>query len=214
MNRLRILFLLAWRDAVRNEGRSLLIVALVALPVLVIGAADVLFRSTQSTPEVSVRSELASSSAYLWAPVGATFTLQSPTDTWPGQFAAVDKADRPAAAVVYEDSPGDPPMLDVSATPLRPESDVLRLLPSGSMVTRWDHGSVPVSADGARYNMAEADLLDIASPAAGKRYRLISGTASSDWSRPPYTDPLRPKPLSDKRVRSPGPRPTPAHATW
>lgn len=180
MNRARIMLLLAWRDAVRHKGRSLLIVALVALPVLVIGAADVLFRSTQRTPEVTVAGELAGSSAYLWAPIGARSVQQGPTDTWPGQFIAADGAQLPAQAVTMDTGqPDGTRWIDISQTPIRSAAAVLPLLPAGSSVTRWDHGSIPVSADGVRYRTAGADLLELTSPAAGGRYRVVAGAEAN-----------------------------------
>ncbi|MGI8415770.1 MAG: FtsX-like permease family protein, partial [Nakamurella sp.] len=171
MNRLRVLLLLAWRDVLRHKGRSLLIVTLVALPVLVIGAADVLYRSTQETPLEQVDGELGASSAYLSAPAGATRVEQNPTENSPARF---------TTGRTVKDPSGDyPESVDVSTTPLKPAGQVLPLLPAGSVITPWEHGQVPISTDGAHYRMVTADLLDLASPAAAGRYRLVGGAPAT-----------------------------------
>ncbi len=56
---------IARRDALRARGRSLLIAAMVALPVLGIGAADVLFRSQQLDPDERLARELGRAQAEL-----------------------------------------------------------------------------------------------------------------------------------------------------
>lgn len=171
MNRLRVLLLLAWRDVLRHKGRSLLIVALVALPVLVIGAADVLYRSTQATPLEQVDGELGASSAFLSAPAGATRVDQDPTENSPAQF---------TTGRTVKDPAGDyPEPVDVSTAPLKPADQVLPLLPAGSVITPWEHGQVPISIDGGHYRMVTADLLNLASAAAAGRYRLVDGAPAT-----------------------------------
>ncbi len=189
MNRLRVLLLLAWRDALRHKGRSLLIVGLVALPVLVIGAADVVFRSTQATSEQQANQELAGSSAYLWAPQGAVTVDQQPTASWPSTFTT-------ARVIEYPDPGSKSGVSQVAETvqpterPLRPVADVLPLLPPGTTLTRWEQGTIPISADATHYRTTTADLLDVTSPAAGNRYRLLDGALPAGSGDIALTGPL------------------------
>lgn len=189
MNRLRVLVLLAWRDALRHKGRSLLILGLVALPVLVIGAADVMFRSTQATPQQQADAELAGSSAYLWAPTGAVSVEQDPTASWPSIFttAQVIKYPDPGS---NSDVSQEAVTVQPSERPLRPVADVLPLLPPGTTVTRWEQGTIPISADTAHYRTTTADLLDVTSPAAGNRYRLLDGVLPTRSGDIALTGPL------------------------
>ena len=65
MRSLRVSMRLARRDALRSKGRSALVIAMVALPVLGIGAADVLFRTFQLSPEQKVTRLMGAADAQL-----------------------------------------------------------------------------------------------------------------------------------------------------
>ncbi|WNI23754.1 FtsX-like permease family protein [Streptomyces sp. ITFR-16] len=54
---------IARRDAMRSKGRSALVVAMIALPVLGVTAADVTYRSAESTPAEKLTAEMGSADA-------------------------------------------------------------------------------------------------------------------------------------------------------
>ncbi len=68
---------IARREALRAKGRSVLIVAMVALPVIGIGASDVLFRSAQLDPDERVERALGQTQARLTY-LGGSRLLQAP----------------------------------------------------------------------------------------------------------------------------------------
>jgi putative ABC transport system permease protein len=78
MSRVSVALRLARRDVVRSRGRSALVVAMIALPVLGVGAADVLFRSFQLTPDQSATRRMGAADAVL-ADSGQVSVHQLPT---------------------------------------------------------------------------------------------------------------------------------------
>ncbi|NJC21193.1 putative ABC transport system permease protein [Arthrobacter pigmenti] len=66
-HRARLAFRLAWRDILQHKGRSLLIVALIMLPVLGMTGVATLIQSALPTAEERIRSELGSAAAKLQA---------------------------------------------------------------------------------------------------------------------------------------------------
>ncbi len=75
---------LAARDARRAKARSILVVAMIGLPVLALAYADVMWRTSVPSTQESLTQRLGTSAALLEAVAG------------PGQ--TVDPAGRPAAA--------------------------------------------------------------------------------------------------------------------
>ena len=152
---------IARRDAARHPLRSLLVIILVALPILGVTAVDVLYRSTFASAAEQVRDQLVDAQAYLWAPQGATHVSQQPTDTWTSDVTGGPNAEA----------------LDVVGTPIRPVADVRRYFPPGTELTLWLTGRAPIAAAGSiHYRSTDVDLLDLRSPAAGRRYGLVAGS--------------------------------------
>jgi len=56
---------IARRDALRAKGRSALVVAMIALPVIGVGAADVIYRTFQLSPEQKASRAMGAADALL-----------------------------------------------------------------------------------------------------------------------------------------------------
>lgn len=80
---------IARRDALRAKGRSVLIVAMVALPVLGIGAVDLLWRSAQLDPHERLARDLGRAQAQLMF-LGGGSVLQAPDPRAGGATAIAD----------------------------------------------------------------------------------------------------------------------------
>lgn len=171
-------FRLSWRDIVSHRGRSLLIVAMVMLPMVVLSAVDVLYRSKDLTPAQSIDKQLGGATAYLWAPVGAdpVDELQLDQDS-PPAFASSLPPDRlPAGLAVYPyQAPSGAAAIDLGHTALRPVAEVAALLPAGSVLTAWTRGDIAVARPGDRPRQVTTEILDLRSPAAAGRYRVTDG---------------------------------------
>lgn len=126
----RAVLRLARRDALRAKGRSALIVAMVALPVVGVTAADVVARSTQLSPQVSATRLMGTSDAYVstvqagWrleqapdpaAAPARVLSQNGPTPTPTGQEAA--RAGEPLEQLVKEALPPGARLLPVEAFP-------------------------------------------------------------------------------------------------
>lgn len=87
---------IARRDALRHKARSLLIVALIALPVMAFATMDVVVRSSTGTAAeqaalVLGRADRGAADAWVQAPVGAGRAEQySATDSYIGYTAVAD----------------------------------------------------------------------------------------------------------------------------
>ncbi|MET3806691.1 putative ABC transport system permease protein [Nakamurella sp. UYEF19] len=157
---------IARRDTLRHKGNSLLIIILIALPILVMAAADVLLRSSFGTPAERAdltlgRADLGAASAWIEAPAGAPAVVQyGPTDD----------------GFNFDTGPGVAGYLP-SAHPLRPASEVLALLPAGAELAPWVQTEVPAKGVGGQYFRTDLEMLDLAATAAAGRFRVTAGTA-------------------------------------
>lgn len=185
---MRVAFRLALRDIVSHRGRALLMVAMVMLPMMVLSAVDVLYRSKDPTPAQSVDRQLGAASAYVWAPVGADRLDQAALDqAWPGSFLTSLPPDRrPAGMQVY---PGQA-AIDLARTILRPAPEVAALLPPDNVLTAWSRGDIAVARPGDPPRAARAEILDLRSPVAGGRYRITTGVAPSATGQVVFTEHL------------------------
>jgi putative ABC transport system permease protein len=129
----RVPLRVARRDALRSRGRSALVVAMIAIPVLGLGAVDVLFRTTQIDPRERVGLEVGST-ADAWVRVG-TPDGSAPLE----QSVDADGFNSPADA-----KPGLPPSL-------------ASLLPAGSQVAQVN--SAAASATQATGNDTNVDVV-------------------------------------------------------
>ena len=135
----------ARREAVRNRGRTVLIVAMIALPVVGVGAADIMIRTAQLDNAEIARRSLGA------ADLSVQRIVDGPLQQVPGAY-----LDYRTEATTVWDVPTDPD------------------LPAGSRVTSTDSGAVAVRTEaGAR--QAEAWTLDSDSPLVAGMVRLLDG---------------------------------------
>jgi putative ABC transport system permease protein len=133
---------IARRDALRAKGRSILVLAMIGLPMLGIAFADVAARTGQLPPAESARREIGT------ADLVVRYAAHGPVQ----QYSAYDY--RTASTPVDRDEP-------------QPEPGVLlAALPAGSRVEAWDEAIKPVSVPGRKAN-ANVYRLDPTGLAAG-----------------------------------------------
>jgi putative ABC transport system permease protein len=147
----RALLRIARRDALRARGRSALVVAMVALPVLALAFVDVLLRSAEPSTDQQVTWRLGAAQAELWSDTGGP-VQQSPDGNWGSSTGEAE--DRPA--------------LDAE--------EVTALLPPGTPVVTWSGRSVRVVTVGGtgRVEWVETALAD---PVFAGRYTMTQGRA-------------------------------------
>ncbi len=143
---------IAARDARRAKARSLLIVAMIALPVVALGFADVMWRTAEPNADESLARDLGSTQATLF--------MNSAPDS--GLLQAADPRD--GSFVTTGDSQAQP--LDVSA---------LRL-PAGSSLLTERGSRVGVTT---RTGVAPLDWLEVrvSDPAFAGRWKVVEGRA-------------------------------------
>ncbi|WP_030905644.1 ABC transporter permease [Streptomyces sp. NRRL F-5126] len=98
----RVALRIARRDAWRFKGRSFLVLAMIALPILGVSAADLTLRSSQLSPTESLSRQLGAADAQLTDhDIGGAAVMQDPTD--PYSYTTVkDYGDKP-----WPTGPGD-----------------------------------------------------------------------------------------------------------
>ncbi|MFJ9692010.1 FtsX-like permease family protein [Kitasatospora sp. NPDC101183] len=163
----RVALRLARRDALRAKGRSALIVAMIALPVLGVTGADVVHRSGQLTPGERVQRVVGGADAYVSALNPGQSVEQAPIAEDGGSF-------------VVQPRPGDAPTAEqLKAAATDPTALVTSLLPPGSTLIAARSGpeTGATSPEGlVRAATTEADLAD---PAWHGRLNLVEGRAPS-----------------------------------
>jgi putative ABC transport system permease protein len=99
----RVALRIARRDAWRFKGRSFLVLAMIALPILGVSAADLTLRSAELSPEESMSREIGAADARTKdLGLGGVPVLQDPTDS-SSYTTAKDYGDKP-----WPEGPGDP----------------------------------------------------------------------------------------------------------
>lgn len=142
---------LARRDARHARGRSVLVVAMIGLPVLGLTTADVLTRTAQLSPAEQLARELGAAEAAL------SYSGNGPVEQDPSGH-------NYASGPVHPSAPSQPS-----------ETELLRVLPAGTRLVP-DTGAVQVqvrTADGLA--LAQVRGLDYADPAARGLLRQVSG---------------------------------------
>ncbi|MEU6238478.1 ABC transporter permease [Kitasatospora sp. NPDC047058] len=160
---LKVALRIARRDALRAKGRSALVIAMVALPVLGVSGADVVYRSGQLTPAERAERLLGGADAYVTAYAPGSTVHQAPF----AEDGAYAVAPRPNEAPTPEQARG------AAAVPAELLKELLPgavLLPAGPGPT-----ASAASRDGLlQTDTAEADLAD---PAWKGRIDLVEGRA-------------------------------------
>jgi putative ABC transport system permease protein len=111
---LRVVLRIARRDARRARGRSLLVIAMIALPVLGIGGLDVLYRTYQLSPDQEATRDIGA------ADIGITDTQSGPITQYSETGSFTASASSPSGSSTRADA--------------RTPDQLAALLPSGS---RW-----------------------------------------------------------------------------
>jgi putative ABC transport system permease protein len=138
---------IARRDALRARGRSALVVAMVALPVLGIAGLDVLVRSAQLDPDERVARSLGRTQARLTLVADAKTVVQAP-------------------------DPDD----GVAVTESSPPRDKRSLIPAGYRVLASREASLTYRTAAGEGSVLTQEV-DVADPAFAGRFRLREGRA-------------------------------------
>ncbi|GAA2131492.1 hypothetical protein GCM10009760_05300 [Kitasatospora kazusensis] len=160
----RVALRIARRDAMRAKGRSALVLAMIALPVLGVAGADVVYRSAQLTPSEQAARQLGRADAVVSQYDQGSTVKQAPNSGDGYNSENPKKGDKPT-----------PEQLRSLATD--PAVLVRQLLPAGSTLLPLTQGSgaATTTRDGlVRVQTAEADL---ANPVWHGRINLIRGRA-------------------------------------
>ncbi|MFJ9518222.1 FtsX-like permease family protein [Kitasatospora sp. NPDC101801] len=160
----RVALRIARRDALQAKGRSALVIAMIALPVLGVAGADVVFRSAQLEPEQKIARIMGEADAMVSAYGQGMIVVQSPT---PGEGMSTD-----GLREGQKPTPEQQRSLDVEPGALAKE-----LLPAGAeliRVVRSEGTTATTKAGQLRVGTSEADLTD---PIWRGRIDLIDGRA-------------------------------------
>ncbi|MFB6891047.1 FtsX-like permease family protein [Kitasatospora sp. NPDC056327] len=163
LSALRVTLRIARRDALRAKGRSALIAAMVALPVLGVAGADVVHRSGQLTPGERVERLMGGADALVTAHRPGRSVDQGP-------FAE-------DGVLVQPEDRTDPASAPAAAAAASPADLLTGLLPKGSVLLRATPG--PAVSTSTREGLfttstSEADLTD---PVWQGRLGLVGGRA-------------------------------------
>ncbi|MFE2728077.1 FtsX-like permease family protein [Kitasatospora sp. NPDC059327] len=168
----RVALRIARRDALRAKGRSALVVAMVALPVLGVAGADVVFRSAELDPVERVVRTMGQSDAEIQLIDRGSIVLQAPDPDQPFDLTGADEAKVENGRPQY--TPEQRRSLDTEPADL-----VKQLLPAGATLVPVRQGPyTPTStAEGLlSVQTVEADLDD---PVWKGRINVVDGRAPS-----------------------------------
>ena len=160
---------IARRDALRYKARSLLIVALIALPVLAFAALDVVIRSSTGTPAEQAaltlgQADRGAAQAWIQAPEGAARAEQ---------YSATD------SNATFYTSASDEQGLSANSAALRPAAQVLALLPPGAQLTSWTTVDIPARWPNGHFFTTSAEMVDLRDPVAAGRFRTLQGAVAT-----------------------------------
>ncbi|MFJ1704382.1 FtsX-like permease family protein [Kitasatospora sp. NPDC088346] len=154
---------IARRDALRARGRSALVLAMIALPVLGVAGADVVFRSSQLGPSEVADRLMGRADAMLYADQLGSTVLQEPNAAQGRTSVGPEKGQQPTPEQLRSQATTDPAAL---AGELLPAGTVLVPVADGT-------GASATSRDGRlRAGTSEADLTD---PVWRGRVNLTAG---------------------------------------
>ncbi|MDY0812115.1 FtsX-like permease family protein [Kitasatospora purpeofusca] len=167
----RVALRIARRDALRAKGRSALVVAMVALPVLGVAGADVVFRSADLDPVEKVVRTMGQSAAELRILDRGAVVLQAPDPAEDFHLTDASETKKENGQPVY--TPEQRLSLDTEPAEL-----ARRLLPGATLVPFREGPYVATStAEGlSNVRITEADLAD---PVWRGRYEIVKGRAPS-----------------------------------
>ncbi|MEE1784866.1 FtsX-like permease family protein [Streptomyces sp. SP17BM10] len=161
----RVALRIARRDALRAKGRSALVVAMVALPVLGVTGADVVFRSAQLSPAERAVRVMGHSDAELHLAERGETIKQAPD---PGDGITFASADTK-----------DPTPEERRSRDTDPGTLIRQLLPAGATFVPERHG--PFTATTSAQGLISADTVeaDLTDPVWRGKIDLVGGRAPS-----------------------------------
>ncbi|MEV0191247.1 FtsX-like permease family protein [Kitasatospora purpeofusca] len=167
----RVALRIARRDALRAKGRSALVVAMVALPVLGVAGADVVFRSADLDPVEKVVRTMGQSAAELRILDRGAVVLQAPDPAVDFHVTNAEETKKENGQPAY--TPEQRLSLDTE-----PGELARRLLPGATLVPFREGPYVATTtAEGlTNVRISEADLAD---PVWRGRYDMVKGRAPS-----------------------------------
>ena len=147
---------IARRDATRHKARSLLVLAMIGLPILGVVSVDVLYRSSQLTASEQLPRKLGDADALVTSGFGGTPIAQSPDgSSW--------------ALPTTSPEDGQPQPLTLV--------QVRAVLPAGSQLVTWRVGSAEVRRPNQSAQLVTIDALDYINPVAGGIFVQRTGRA-------------------------------------
>ncbi|OKI24525.1 ABC transporter permease [Streptomyces sp. CB03911] len=163
---------LARRDALRAKGRSALIIAMIALPVVGVTAADVVARSNVLTPQESATRLMGGADAYL-STVRAGWRLEQAPDPDPA-----------TTLVLSQNGPKPVPTEEETARSARPLDQLLKeALPAGARLLPVESpAGYTLTSTTAGQARVQAWSLDLADPLA----RGITTLREGSWPDAPH----------------------------
>ncbi|MDJ0315284.1 FtsX-like permease family protein [Arthrobacter sp. H35-D1] len=156
--RLRLALTMAWRDIRRHKGRSALIIALIALPILAMSAAATVGMSAIATPAETVAMELGQTQGRL-----TDLHAQNATSIQPVK----GDLDYGFGAPVGDPDPGFIPSLPADA------------VPAGFTAIPWHSTTVHTAVGKAQVEVA-VTVADVLNPAFQGKYTLLDGVAPAN----------------------------------
>ncbi|MCX4745768.1 FtsX-like permease family protein [Kitasatospora sp. NBC_01287] len=160
----RVALRIARRDALRAKGRSALIVAMVALPVLGVAGADVAYRSAQLTPQERIERSLGTADAL----VGALS---------PGRTVAQAPNSDDGTTVLPTPTGQQPTPEQAKAAATDPTTLVTGLLPPGSLLASARPGPVASASSKAGLLLTSTAEADLGDPLWRGKINVVDGHA-------------------------------------
>ncbi|MFB7474913.1 FtsX-like permease family protein [Kitasatospora sp. NPDC056184] len=167
----RVALRIARRDALRAKGRSALVVAMVALPVLGVTGADVFFRSAELDPVEKIERSMGRADASLEILDRGAIVLQTPDPDVDRRITTVDDAKKENGKPVL--TPEQQRGLDTAPAEL-----ARQLLPGATLVPLREGPYVTTSTAEGLVNVRVTEL-DLADPVWHGRYDMVKGRAPS-----------------------------------
>ncbi|MFF7455922.1 FtsX-like permease family protein [Kitasatospora sp. NPDC008115] len=167
----RVALRIARRDALRAKGRSALVVAMVALPVLGVAGADVVFRSAELDPVEKIVRTMGQADASLEILERGAIVMQTPDPEVDRTITTVDEAKTENGKPVL--TPEQQRGLDTAPADL-----ARQLLPGATLVPLRSGPYITTSTAEGLANVRVTEL-DLANPVWRGRFDMVKGRAPS-----------------------------------
>ncbi|MFE7562245.1 FtsX-like permease family protein [Kitasatospora sp. NPDC057500] len=167
----RVALRIARRDALRAKGRSALVIAMVALPVLGVAGADVMFRSAELDPVEKIERSMGQAEASLEILDRGAVVLQAPDPEADRRITTVDDAKKENGKPVL--TPEQQRSLDTAP------ADLARQLLPGATLVPLREGPYTTTSTAEGLTSVRITELDLADPVWHGRYDVVKGRAPS-----------------------------------